>query len=240
MNYNAVLYALGALLLGIVGIVFHDFARQWQPVPGGLGMRTALAYLSGVLLLAGGGALLTRGYQRAGALMLAVFYGSWVVALHLPRASAAAGHIYAWNGPAEITYLTMGAVALVAMSAGSMRGTLLRVARILAGASAIVFGLTHFNWIPETAAFVPAWIPPSTVFWAWATGAGHVAAGLALVSGVKARVAVTLHTAMMASFVVLVHIPRVIADPHKHEEWIMLGISSGLAGAAWLLRKYAT
>jgi len=240
MNQNSALYAFGAILLGVVTLCFGDFALQWQPVPAGIGMRTPLVYLSAVLLLAGGGALLVRRWERGGALLLAVFYGTWVVALHLPRAFAAAGHIYAWNGPAEITYLAMGAVVLVATSAGSMRKTLILVARILAGASAVVFGFTHFSYIDVTATFVPAWIPPSTVFWAWATGAGHLAAGLALVSGFQARLAVTLHAAMMASFVVLVHIPRVIAEPHKHEEWIMLGVSSGLTGAAWLIRKYAT
>ena len=113
-------------------------------------------------------------------------------------------------------------------------------ARLLAGVSALVFGLAHFNYIEFTATFVPAWIPPTQVFWAWATGAGHFAAGLALVSGIQARLAVTLHAAMMGSFVVLVHIPRVIASPEKHEEWIMLGVSSSLTGAAWLIRKYAT
>ena len=36
MNRNSVLYALGAILLGVLGIWFHDFALQWQPVPAGI------------------------------------------------------------------------------------------------------------------------------------------------------------------------------------------------------------
>ena len=35
MNTNALPYALGAILVGAVGIWFHDFAMQWQPVPPG-------------------------------------------------------------------------------------------------------------------------------------------------------------------------------------------------------------
>lgn len=66
---------------------------------------------------------------------------------------------------------------------------------------------------------VPAWIPPNGVFRAWATGAVHRAAGLALVSGIQARLAGTLLAAMMASFVILLHIPRVIASPGLHFEW---------------------
>jgi uncharacterized membrane protein YphA (DoxX/SURF4 family) len=240
MNKHSALFALGTLLLGAVGIWFHEFALQWQAVPAGIPYRQPLAYLSGLLLLAGGGAVLSRRHERSGALVLAVFYGLWVVAFHLPNAIASFRHIGAWNAPAEITYLAMGAVALLSTHAGQMRRTLALVARLLAGVSALVFGLAHFNYIGFTATFVPAWIPPSQVFWAWATGAGHFAAGVGLVTGIQARLAATLHAVMMGSFVLFVHIPRVFGNPEKHEEWIMLGISSALTGAALLIRKYST
>ena len=107
---------------------------------------------------------------------------------------------------------------------GNARPNVLLVARVLAGASAIVFGFAHFNYIDFTASMVPGWIPYKT-FWAWATGAGHLAAGLALVSGFKARLAAGCEAAMMGSFVVLLHLPRVIAAPDSHVEWIMLGVS---------------
>lgn len=239
MNKNSLLYAFGVILLGIVSIYFGDFAMQWQPVPASV-PRGALVWLSGALLIGGGAALLTSKWERWGALLLAVFFGFWVVVLHLPPALKSAAHIGTWNGPAEITLLTMGGLALFSASAGRLRPTLALVARILAGASAIVFGLAHFNYIDFTATFVPKWIPPSQTFWAWATGAGHLAAGLALVSGVKARLAATLLAGMMGSFVLLVHVPRVLHAPHEHAEWIMLAVSSALAGAAWLVRKYAT
>ncbi len=45
---------------------------------------------------------------------------------------------------------------------------------------------------------------------------------------------------MMASFVLCVHLPRVIGSPEKHEEWIMLAVSSALTGSALLIRKYST
>jgi len=240
MNKNSALYAFGAIALGIIGFVFHDFARQWQAVPDGIPMRMTFVYLSALLLLVGGAALLVRRTERLGALLLAGFYGLWVVAFHLPNAVASWKHIGVWNGPAEITYLTMGAVALLAAHAGQMRRTLALLARVLAGVSAAVFGFAHFNYIDFTATMVPAWIPPSQVFWAWATGAGHLAAGVALVSGIQARLAVTLHAVMMGSFVLFVHIPRVLASPEKHEEWIMLAVSSALTGSALLIRKYST
>jgi uncharacterized membrane protein YphA (DoxX/SURF4 family) len=240
MNSHAITYAVGAILLGAVGICFHDFAMQWQPVPAGVGMRTQLAYVAGALLAIGGALILTPRLERAGALLLTVFIGLWMLTLNLPGAIASASHIGAWNSPAEITFMTTGALALFASGiTGKARPTALLVARILAGASAIVFGLAHFNYIDFTATMVPGWIPYKT-FWAGATGAGHLAAGLALVSGVRARLAAGCEAAMMGSFVVLLHLPRVIAAPDQHVEWIMLGVSTMLTGAALLVRKYAT
>jgi uncharacterized membrane protein YphA (DoxX/SURF4 family) len=239
MNIHTALYACGAILLGVIGIVFSDFALQWQPVPAGFPLRQPFAYVSAVLLLAGGAMMLSRRADRAGAWLLAVFYGVWVVALHLPVALKSWKHIGVWNGPAELTFLTMGGLAFVASSLGPARRPITLTARILAGASACVFGLAHFNYIDFTATFVPAWLPPSQVFWAWATGAGHLAAGLALISGVQARLAATCLAGMMGSFVLLVHVPRLLATPDVHAEWVMLGVASSLSGAAWLIRKYA-
>jgi uncharacterized membrane protein len=240
MNYHSALFAAGAILLGIVGIVFHDFAMQWQPVPAGIGMRTQLAYLAGLVLVIGGVLLLVPKLEHAGALMLAVFIGLWLVVLNLPVAIASFAHIGAWNSPAEIALLTAGTLALCASGIkGNSGPTLLRISRVLAGACAIVFGFAHFNYIDFTAGMVPAWIPYKE-FWAWATGAGHLAAGLALVSGIKARLAAGCEASMMGSFVVLLHVPRVIAAPDSHIEWIMLGMSSMLTGAVLLVRKYAT
>jgi uncharacterized membrane protein YphA (DoxX/SURF4 family) len=238
MNYHTLVYALGAILLGAVGIWFHDFAMQWQAVPKWI-PAMPFAYVSGALLLAGGGLILAR-RERLGALLLASFYGLWVLAFHLPPTlMKSIGSIGAWNAPAESAFLVAGGLALLASQLGS-RQRLALVARVLGGASAVVFGCAHFNYIDFTATFVPAWIPPSQLFWAWATGAGHLAAGVALISGIQARLAATCLAVMMGSFVLLLHLPRVVAHPELHIEWIMLGMSSALTGSALLIRKYAT
>jgi uncharacterized membrane protein len=239
MNYNSLMYAICSVWLGAVGIYFHDFAMTWQPVPEGIAARTALAYLSGVLLILGGGAILWRRGERAGALLLAAFYGSWVILLHLPIALGEPSAVYKWNGVAEISFLAMGGVALLV--AGRGPGSTAAIAtRIMAGACAVCFGATHLVYPKETAAFVPTWIPPNQLFWAYATGVGYIAAGLALVSGVKARLAATMMAGMMASFVVLLHLPRLIADPASRLELTMTAVAGALTGAAILVRKYTT
>jgi len=76
---------------------------------------------------------------------------------------------------------------------------------------------------------------PPALFWVYLTGAGHVAAGLSFVSGIATRLASFWLTIMFACFVVLLHLPCVVADPTNRIEWTMLGIATSLTGAAWIL-----
>jgi len=238
MNTDALPYALGAILLGAVGIWFHDFAMQWEPVPAGLPMRTAFAIVTGLLLILGGGETLSGKFARAGAILLATIYGLWLLFLHLPIVVSKATDLGAWNGFAEIVLMTAGAIALYAGSRGQ-RGRLADAACLATGLCALVFGATHFKYAQFTATMVPEWIPGGKLFWAYATGVVHIAAGLALVSGIRAQLGAAVLAAMMAAFVLLVHVPRVFASPGEQLEWIMLGVALSLSGAAWLVRKYA-
>jgi uncharacterized membrane protein YphA (DoxX/SURF4 family) len=238
MNTNALPYAFGAILLGAVGIWFHDFAMQWQPVPAGFPARTAFAIVTGLLLILGGGETLSGKFARAGALLLAIIYGMWVLILHVPIIVSKPADLGAWNGVAEIVLMTAGAVALYAGVRGT-RGRTATAICLVTGFCALVFGATHFKYVQFTATMVPAWLPPNQVFWAYATGVAHIAAGLSLVSGIRSQLGATLLAGMMAVFVLLVHIPRVVASPGDQLEWIMLGVALSLSGAAWLVRKYA-
>jgi uncharacterized membrane protein YphA (DoxX/SURF4 family) len=239
MNTNALPYALGAILLGAVGIWFHDFAMQWQPVPAGFPLRTQFAIVSGLLLILGGGEMLSGKWARAGALLLACIYGLWVLILHGPIVFAKPTDLGTWNGVAEIVLMTAGAVALYAGSQGK-RGSLTDAVCVAAGLCALLFGATHFKYAQFTASMVPPWIPGGKLFWAYATGLVHLVAGLLLVSGIRSQLGATVLAAMMALFALLVHIPRVYASPGEQLEWIMLGVALSLSGAAWLVRKYAT
>jgi uncharacterized membrane protein YphA (DoxX/SURF4 family) len=108
-----------------------------------------------------------------------------------------------------------------------------RVALISMGVCLLMFGLAHFLYLDFTASMVPAWLPGGQRFWAILTGAAHLLAGVALLSGIKARLAAILLTVMFASFSVLVHLPTLIADPHSHLNWVINAINLALTGAAW-------
>jgi len=86
-----------------------------------------------------------------------------------------------------------------------------------------------------TAPLVPKWLPPSQEFWGYTTGIGHIAAGLAILTGVRARLAACLLTAMYASFTLLVHGPMLLADPSNHFIWTENALNLALIGVAWVV-----
>jgi len=63
----------------------------------------------------------------------------------------------------------------------------------------------------------------------------HCAAGLAILTGVLARLAAKLFAIMITSWVIILHIPRVAAALHDRHEWTTLFIAVSLSGAAWVL-----
>ena len=238
MNTNALPFGLGAILLGVAGIWFHDFAMQWQPVPADFPMRMQFAIVTGLLLILGGGETLSGKWAHGGAALLAAIYALWVLILHVPLIVMKPADLGTWNGVAEIVMMISGALALYA-GTRRQRGRLTTTVCVVTGLCALVFGATHIKYVEFTATMVPTWIPPNQIFWAYATGLVHVAAGLSLLSGIRSQLGAAVLAAMMGVFVILVHIPRVIAAPGEQLEWIMLGVALSLSGAAWLVRKYA-
>jgi hypothetical protein len=54
------LFAVGMVALGVLALIYGDFALVWQPVPSWVPGRTVLAYGSGLIMLLGGIGLLFR------------------------------------------------------------------------------------------------------------------------------------------------------------------------------------
>jgi uncharacterized membrane protein YphA (DoxX/SURF4 family) len=207
-------------------------------VPADFPLRMQFAIVTGLLLILGGGETLSGKWAHGGAALLAGIYGLWVLILHVPLILIKPADLGTWNGVAEIVLMISGAIALYAGARG-LRSRFATPVCVVTGLCALVFGATHIKYVQFTATMVPAWIPPNQIFWAYATGIVHVVAGLSLLSGIRSQLGATVLAVMMGVFVILVHIPRVVASPGEQLEWIMLGVALSLSGAAWLVRKYA-
>ena len=227
-------YGLGAVALGIPGLVYGRFAAMGVPVAS---HGPAVYACAGLLILAGLAVNLPR-TGAVGALGLAAFFGAWMLGLHLPHALARPGEWVSWESVAENTVMALGGVLAFALSRGveaARAAAILRIARPLLGLGLVVFGVSEFVYAGFTASLVPAWLPPSALAWTYFTGAAQIAAGLAILSGVQARLAAALLTAMYLGFTLLVHLPRVIASPSSLGAWGENGVNLVLIGAAWCL-----
>jgi uncharacterized membrane protein YphA (DoxX/SURF4 family) len=240
MTIGGRVYGLGAVTLGIPGLIYGNFAAMGLAVPAEIPGYRILAFASAALLVVAGLAINLRRMAAVASLTLAAFFASWTMVLHLPHALANFTTWVSWEAIAETMVSALGGVLayIWASGAGEARAAaIVRIARPMFGVGLLVFGTSEFVYAAFTASLVPAWLPPSQLFWTYLTGAAQISAGLAIVSGLKARLAAILLTAMYLGFALLVHLPRLIADPSGPGRWAENGVNLVLAGAAWVLAE---
>jgi uncharacterized membrane protein YphA (DoxX/SURF4 family) len=231
-------FGLGVLALGVVCLAWGDF-DPGQPVPKAFPDRTALAYAAALFMIAAGGAIEWRRTRAWAAAALTAYYAIIVVVLMNGRALLAHPSEYgSYSGVAEQLAIAVGGMIVYAASAridAALARRLVRLGQIVFSVCALLFGGAHFVYLNLTAPLVPKWLPPSPVFWAYATGATQILAGLAFLTGAQARLAAILLTAMYVIFTLLVHLPMLLADPSSHWIWSENALNLALIGVAWVV-----
>jgi uncharacterized membrane protein YphA (DoxX/SURF4 family) len=238
LNFGWRVYGLGVIAMAVLCLAFGTF-DPGQPVPKSFPARTDLAYAAAVYMLVCGAALEWRRTLAWGAAALAAYYTLVVIVLmngHVLLRHYA--EFLAYEGLAEQVAIAAGALLIYAASAridAALAARLRRLGQVAFGASALVFGAAHFLYMNLTAPLVPKWLPPGQEFWAYTTGIGHIAAGVAILTGVRARLAAILLTVMYASFTPLVHVPMLLANPSSHWIWTENAVNLALTGVAWVV-----
>jgi uncharacterized membrane protein len=231
-------YGLGVMALALVALAMGNF-DPGQPVPKDFPDRTALAYAAGAFMLVAGAAIQWRRTAPWGAAALTAYYTLIVVILMDGRTVLRhAAEFLAYSNTAGQVAIAAGALIVFAASAridAALAARLTRAGQLVFGVCALLFGGAHFFYMNLTAPLVPSWLPPSQAFWGYATGVAHIAAGLAILTGVRARLAAILLTVMFASFTPLVHLPMLLADPANHGIWAENAANLAFTGVAWVV-----
>ena len=227
------LFTLAVAILGAEHLLIVDFVPGLEQVPATIPLRTAVALIYGSLLLVAGIAVLVGVGRRWGAILLMGAFSLFWLVVQVPPLLQAPAMGSLWTRAFESLAIASAAATLAAAQwdgAGARR--LRSAARVAFGVSLLVFGALHFIYLAFTATLVPAWIPGRT-FWAGFAGAAFLAAGSALVTGIKGRLAATWTGIMFAGFVLLLHLPLVAASVRNPGQWSSALVALLMWGGAW-------
>ena len=235
-------FAATLIGVGLLGLINGDFTAIWDPVPKGMPAREGLVYLCALISLACGLGLLWRRTATLAARVLLAYLLIWLLLLRLPTVLLSF-EIGSWWSACKTAVLVAGAWVLCVWFATdwdkqrlsfATGDTGLRGARVIYGLALIPFGIAHFLYLDATAALVPSWLP-SPAAWAYFTGGAYIAAGLAVVIGVRARLAVTMSALQTGLISLLVWVPRVVAGNLNAFQWGEVVVSVALTAAAWVV-----
>jgi uncharacterized membrane protein len=238
------LFAVGMVGLGVLALIYGDFALVWQPVAPWVPGRTALAYASGVIMLAASAGLLLTATAAWSARVLFPYLILWTL-LKVPALVTAPQIEGVWLGFGELALLLAGGWTLFARLAHLRPASPLRfaagesgirIARILFAVWVIPIGLSHFFYTQATVDLIPHWLPFRTG-WAYLTGAGHIASGLGVLLRIFPRAAAWAEAGMLTAFTLLVWIPAIAAAPATRLPWTAFFISWAIAAAVFVVAQ---
>ncbi len=230
------------IAIGIMGLVKGDFAPIWDIVPTGVPARGALAYLCAFVSLAAGAGLLWQRTAALAARVLLAWSLLWLLAFNVPPIVRSPAVAVAYEGCAETLVIVAGAWMLYAWLAGNWDRRRIafatgdsgvRIARVLYALAMIIFGVAHFAYDTYTASLVPRWLPAHLAL-TYLTGGAYIAAGLAMLTGVSARLAAALSALQMGLFTLLVWGPAVAAGPDA-SQWSEFVVSFALTAGGWVV-----
>jgi uncharacterized membrane protein len=235
-------FAIGMAVFGLQYIGYGRFVGGLPPVPPWTPGGAVGAYLVGVVLIATGTSVAINKKARLSALVvggLFLFFVAFLHSLHLsavihngvdrtralePLALAAAAFVLAGVLPTEVPGSAPDADSAKLILAG----------RLVWAFAMVIFGAQHFMYAAFIATLIPAWIP-GHLFWVYFTGVGFIAAGLAIAVNVLGQLAAAMLGLMFLLWVLVLHGPRVIAQPHNGDELSSLFVAVATGGGALVI-----
>ena len=253
-NIGRIFYGSAVAETGFHTMYYHDFPYWLFPpkhswIPGII----PLAYISGTLLIIAGVCIVVEKKTRPvtlllGAVLLIVFCFCFI-----PYQFMAASrylNLLQWENAEKELAFASGALVIAGCYTEKNEKPFIRLLSKLVPLGAISFslmmisfGTLHFLHAKDVAEYVTPWIPYH-LFWAYLAGAALIGSGVAIIFKIRVGLIAGLLGAMLLSWVILLHIPRIIASPVAYLgseitsaflAFAYSGIAFVIAGAA---RKY--
>lgn len=233
-------FAIGIAAFGIQQLVTGGFVRLVPPLPTWIPSPGLWARLIGLILIILGVAIGTGRRARWAAAVLGGLLLLLFLVLHLPLALTNPRVGFMWTNPVK-TLAMLGGVIILAASLPEDDSGLARLFKklmplgpLFLGGFMILGGIQHFVYADFVAQLVPSWIP-GTRFWVYFTGVALIAGGVGILLPKTQRLAATMSGLMIFLWVVLLHIPRALADLYNAGETSGVFEALALSGVAFIL-----
>jgi uncharacterized membrane protein len=239
-----IFYGMGMVALGAQHFVNRAFVAVIVPsLPPWLPGQAYWPYIGGIFLIAAGAAISVGKSARPVAIALGTVLLVPLVFRHIPVHMASDFRsLGAWTNPLKELTLAGGAFVVASSLPGKEdagANGLFRAFGCFSIALTVgLFGVDHFVYAQWVVPMVPAWIP-ARVFWTFFAGCALIAAAIGLLLGICARKAAGLLGLMIFAWLLVLHIPRAIADPHSGNgnEWTSVSEALAFSGIAFMLSQ---
>jgi hypothetical protein len=222
-SIGRVFYGISIAVLGLLTVFYADFPYMLVPPthfwrPGLVG----LTFISGVMLAFSGFSVAFakkpgRISVILGALLLLVFVFYFIPYELLATQNYM--HFGEWENAEKEFALAAGACIMASGFAETSHkrviiflNKLIPIGTFLFSATMISFGIAHFVYEAFVLDYIPSWVR-NHLFWNYVAGSALICSGLAIILNIKRGLAAVLLGAMIFTWFIVLHMPRVIASP---------------------------
>ncbi len=220
-NAGQIFYGIAIAAMGVLTIYYHDFPYMLiPPKHSWISNHAILVYISGGLLTLAGVCIAFRVKTAPVSLLLGTVFLLIFCFYFIPyelMVSPNYMHFYAWENAAKELAFSGGAFVIAGRFPGESENPVTRLLRKLIPLGTIIFcltilsfGINHFLYAKEASGYMPSWIPVK-LFWMYFTGSALIGASIAIILKIKPGLMATLLGTMIFIWVLILHIPKVIA-----------------------------
>jgi uncharacterized membrane protein len=221
-NVGRIFYGTAIAGLGVQTIYYHDFPYMIIPpnhslIPG----LAIIAYIFGVLLiLAGACIVFERGVAPValllGSVLFLIFCFYFIPYEFISTSNYV--HLGEWDNAEKELALSSGAFLIAGIYSKQNKNflpgllpKLVPFGVVLFGVIITTFGIDHFLYAKDVAEYIPSWIS-SRLFWAYVAGTALLGSGVAITLNIGRQLMATLLGTMIFIWVIILHIPKAIAE----------------------------
>lgn len=235
-------YAIALIAFGIQHFLTGDFITGRAPVwPAAIPGQWIMAYTSGFVFIISGVCVLINKYARVALAITGIVILIWAglrncyEIIVMPTYSALLTN--------TCKSLVLGTGAFIVAQTCAMEGSspllnkwitrLALAGNYVMGFFLLIAGVQHFLFAEFVQFLVPTWMP-GAVFWTYFTGIALAAAGIGILTGIKAMWATLLAGGMVLAWVFLLHLPRAVVQANQNE-WTAVFEALAVSGILFLL-----